>query len=384
MRPSLTSLVVLVAVVTSPLGPRVDAQDLHVQSRYVKDTDTTVVTSDTLYVVNMPEQFIALQLASRYPKQGRPATTPEHNSLQFYSYTPAPLYQKDEAHRLAVKADDEVLDFGLMGYALFQQSGKDTYSVDKNSRLAVRSIMPPDALVRSANAGKNLVLETMSFTDVPLDLLTKLYQAQQVLMRIGGTVFRLTPTQHDVLREFVAAITPEGGAGQTAAAPASGPDVPPDVPSDANNAPLDSTLRWLKRELSRQGLTAWVGVSQQIEPDDFSGCQISYKIIPALDRVPGTSNLVYTITEYRLSLADLNPESVRAIYLKDFSTVFFQTRDNKEKIKVARRANDGGHAGRVLDEKTASDGSFNLRSKSAAAQVRAAFMHAIKLCQSRP
>jgi hypothetical protein len=384
MRPSLAHLVALVTCLTSLPGPRVYAQDSHVQSRYVKDTDTTVVTSDTLYVVNMPAQFMALQLTSRHPNQGPPGATPEHTSLQFYSYTPAPLYQKDEAHRLAVKADDEVLDFGLMGYALFRQSGKDTFSAEKNSRLGVRSLMPPDALVRSANGGKDLVLETMSVTDVPLDRLAKLSRARQVLMRIGGTVFPLTQTQHAILREFVAAITPAGGARQAAAPTAGGPVIPPDVPSDSNNAPLDLTLRWLKKELSRHGSAMGVGVPQQIEADDFSGCQIKYRIIPALSRVPGASNLAYAITEYQLSLADLNPESVRAADLKDFSTVFFQTRDNEPKIKVFSRANDGGHAGRVMDEKTASGASFNLRDKSAAAQLRAAFTHAIRLCQSRP
>ena len=106
---------------------------------------------------------------------------------------------------------------------------------------------------------------------------------------------------------------------------------------------------------------------------------------PALPTVPGgNSRLTYGINEYQLNLADLNPESVRDTDLKDYALIFFETRDHEPKIKQVVRANDEGHAGRPLDEKQNSGGSFTLRDAEAASQIRAAFVHAIKLCKAQP
>lgn len=371
------------AVLVSTCSYHIRAQDSHVQSRYVKSTNTTVVTSDVLYVVNMPTQFVAIQLSSRYPGQGQPGSAPEHILIEFDSYSAAPRYQKDAARRLAVKADEEVIDFGELGYNVFRQSGKDTYSSENGSLLGLHTTtMPPDALVRSTGGGNGLYLETMFASNVPLYRLAKLAKAQKVLMRIGDTVFALSPTHLAILREFVSANTPAGGA-YAAEASSANAAVPPDVPSDANNASLDVTLNWLKKEISREGTTTWAGIPRQIEADDFSGCRIRYKIIPKLNRVPGASNLVYAIAEFQFSLADINPEAVRAADLKDFSSVFLQTHNNEPKIKITNRSNDGGIAGRTIDERMDSGTIIYLRAGTASS-VRAALLHAIWLCQPKP
>lgn len=235
------------------------AQDSQVQSRYVKGTNATVVTSDVLYVVNMSTQFVAVRLSSRYPNQGQPNSAPEHILVEFDSYSVAPRYQEDAAHRLAVKADEEVIDFGELAYNLFRRSGKDTYGSENGSTLGLHTTtMPPDALVRSTGGGNGLYLETMFASNVPLERLAKLAKAQKVLVRIGSTVFALSPTRLAILREFVSANTPAGGA-YTAEASSANAAIPADVPSDANNAPLDATLRWLKEGISRNGSTAWAG-----------------------------------------------------------------------------------------------------------------------------
>src|SRR5256714_443217 len=368
--------------------PALYAQESHVQHRYVKDTKLTVVTSDALYVINMPTQFMALQLRGRYPDQDQPPKQmPDKISLDFFSYTTQPLYRNDESHRLAVKADEDVLDFGLMSYVALQENGKDTYARDKTSALVIRSPIPPDALVRTTNPGKGLTLETMSATNVPLGQITKMANAHQVLMKIGNTVFPLTPTQMSILREFAASITPANAESLAAARTPSdaAPAVPSSVPSDSNNAPLDVTLRWLKKELPQDISLKGPGTPARLEAVDFSGCKIKYRMYPVLSNVPGTSShLVYSINEYQLNLADLNPESVRGGDLKDFSMIFFETRDHEPKIKQVVRANDEGYAGRPLDEKQNSSGSFTLRDAEAASQIRVAFVHAIKLCKAQP
>jgi len=368
--------------------PALYAQESHVQHRYVKDTKLTVVTSDALYVINMPTQFMALQLRGSYPDQDQPPKRlPDKISLEFSSYTTEPLYRNDESHRLAVKADEDVLDFGLLSYVALQENGKDTYARDKTSALVIRSPIPPDALVRTTHPGKGLTLETMSATNVPLDQITKMANARQVLMKIGNTVFALTATQMSILREFAASITPANAESLAAARTPTNAaaSVPSSVPSDSNNASLDVTLRWLKKELSQNSSLKGAGVPARFEAVDFSGCKIKYRMYPALPTVPGgNSRLSYGINEYQLNLADLNPESVRDTDLKDYALIFFETRDHEPKIKQVVRLSEEGHAGRPLDEKQNSGGSFTLRDAEAASQIRAAFVHAIKLCQAQP
>jgi hypothetical protein len=348
----------------------------------VKSSNLTVVTSDSLYVINMPTQFMQLQFTGRYPNQGPPTQMPDKVTLLFSSYATDPLYQKDNSHRLVVKADAGVVDFGLMSYAALRENGQDTYTAAQNSRLGLRSPIPPDALVRTTNQGKPLTLESMSATDVPLNQISKLAGASQVLMKIGNTVFQLTPTQLSILREFVTSITPTGGAATEATPKASTPNIPPEVPSNANNAPLDVTLKWLKNELQRRGAKEGIGAHGRIETADFKSCEIKYRIVPLFRTSPVSSNLVYAIIEYQFNLADINPESVRTGDLQGYSTITFDTVDHTEKIKVVTRANEGGMTGRTLDETVKSGSMLYLRDANSAAQIKAALVHAIGLCRT--
>ena len=384
----MTALAVLACLLQAPShtasAATVYGQESHVERRYVKSTNLTLVNSDSLYVINMPTQFMRLEFSARYASQGPPTRPPDKITLLFQSYTTAPRYQKDESHRLAVKADEEVLDFGLMSYAGFRETGgKDAYMADEKARLGISSPLPPVALVRTANQGQPLTLESMSAVDVPLSRLTKLARASQLVMKIGDTVFALTPNQLGVLREFAAAVTPAGGAAAADAAPrADAPKLFPDVPSEANNAPLDSTLKWLKKELPRASATAGIAVPGQIEVEDFKGCKISYRVVPRFRNSPVSPGLVRAIVEYRFDLADINPESVRASDSEDFSMLTFNTVNQEQKIKVIARANDNGMAGRTLDETSKAGAIFYLRDANSAARIREAFVHAVGLCRT--
>ncbi len=345
------------------------SQTTHIQSRYVKETNTTIVTADSLYVINMPAQFMQLQLTGRYPDQGPPASGMGALSLQFDSYAPTLLYQSDDAHRLAVKADDKILDFGLLNYAA--------------SAAGANASLPADALVRTTNKGKNLFAEMMSLQGLPLGSLDELAKARDVVMKIGSTVFRLTGTQLSIVREFIASSTPFPGPVKTVGPEAtiSSPSVPAQVPSDANKAPLEQTLKWIMSELSRNSNTKYAaGTPSRIEPADFSGCRIKYRIIPVIESISGT-NLKHAIMEYQLNLSELNAESVRAAYFKEYSSIFVSTKNNQAKIKVISREDDKGFAGRELDEKVYPMTRINLSNADSAAQLKAALSHAIRLCQ---
>lgn len=383
MKSSRAHLFLLAVLAAALYGAVARAQETHVRRRYSNETRTTLVAADTLYVADTPAQFMALRLSCVYPNEGPPSAPPEHISLHLYSYAHAPLYRKDAAHRLTVEADGEALDFGLTGYALAGGDGEETYGIEKSSG-DVRTLLPPNARVRSANRDKSLVLEFMSGAGVTLEHLTKMSEARKLTLRIGGTSFTLTPEQHAVLREFTSAVTPAGGAAR-AAAPVNA-DIPGDVPSGANNATLDATLRWLKKELASEGRTTFGEVSESVELEALGGCQVRYRVASA--GASSTSKVLPTATDFKFDLADLNPQSVhllsRASSRGNNSTVTFHTRDNEPRIKFATRVYAEGYAGRPLYESAASSGGFILRTGSAGTRVKAALLHAIKLCQPAP
>ncbi len=360
------------------LGSITSAQETRVASRYFKDIDRTVVRSDSLYVVNTPDQFIQLRLVGRYPKKGPPTQPPDRLSLEFDSFTRTPLYQLDDSHHLAVKADERVLDLGLMSYSQMRESDKDKYFA-RDARLGFAAALPTAALVRNT-VPLGLTLEMMSVSGISPAALTTMAQAQQVIMKIGSTVFALRPTQMAILREFAVSVIAAGAAPEETK-PAS---LAPDVPTDDNQASLAVTLAWLAKTLEKNSPAKEPINSYKIEPIEFKTCQISYRRVPTIRTSAVSNKLVYLIQEYRLKLADLNPQAVDVGDLRDYSILSFNTRNSERKIENLSRSNDNGFAGRVLEDKWYPSASLAISNASAAAQLRAAFVHAINLCRAQP
>ncbi len=337
------SRILLAILLGLSLSPMVSAQDSHVQSRYFKDIDRTVVKSDFLYVVNRPGQFIQLQMTGRYPKKGPPTEVPDRIFFQFESFAAAPLYKLDATHRFAVKADDRILDFGLMNYSVRYEVSKDKY-FERSATLGISSVLPPSAQVRTA-VPLGLTLEFMSVPEISLSDLSTMADARQVVMKIGDTTFALTATQMAIMREFAASITPAG----TPANRVSPEPLPPDVPSDHNNASLAATLAWLAKGLERNS-PAKEAFASKIETIEFKSCQISYRTVPVVRTSSVSEKLVYAIMEYQINLADLNPEAVSVANFTNYSAITFRTRNIERRIDVITRANDSGMAGRVKEE----------------------------------
>lgn len=117
--------------------------------------------------------------------------------------------------------------------------------------------------------------------------------------------------------------------------------------------------------------------------EDFNGCKLSYRVVPRFRNSPISPSLVYAVIEYRFDLADINPETVRASDVNDFSMLTFNTVNQEQKIKVISRANNNGMAGRTLDETWKAGATLYLRDASSAAQIKEAFVHAVGLCRPR-
>jgi hypothetical protein len=360
-------------------------QDSHVLTRYEKGIDRTVVHSDLLYVVNTPSQFIQIQMVGRYPKQGKPTEPPDRIYVEFFSFAAKPLYQMDVAHRLQVKADDQILDFGLLSYSnvadKIAEKNKEK-SKQIKSNLAVQAQLPATALISANRKSTGLTLELMSIQELSLADLTRMARANVVLMKIGDTIFRLTPIHMTILREFVAAISPANIDVASLSKPGQ-PAIPSDVPSDANKMPLDETLKWIKRHLEREGTTKNIIESQRLEPLSFNSCRVSYRLVPLFRTSSVSSRLVNAIMQYEMDLADLNPEAVSISDLDDYVSVFLNTRDYQEKIRVTKHANESGTTGRTLEDGMSESSIINLKNLEAASRLKLALVHAINLCHGQ-
>ena len=362
----------------------VRAQESHVEAKYFKEIDRTVVNSDLIYAINNPSQFLQIQLRGRFVGKGKPAQMPDRLSLEIYSFARDPLYQSDANRRLKVKVDDQVLDFGLLSYSKLDGKGKDEKSKTNpkplGSNLAFDVSIPEAAqITRSVNKSL-LTVEVMSIQDFRLSELRALAAGTDVIMKVGSSVFRLAPVHLEILRQFADAVTaPNLTIIANAAEPAA---VAPDVPSDGNNASLADTLKWLKTRLTRDSATKDVVIPRKFEPIDFDTCRISYRVLPLVQHPPNSNSLVYLIREYQLNLADLNPEAVVVSDVTDFATVTMVTRDYQAKIRVFEHANENGMMGVTRGDSLTELAAINLKNKAAALQYKTALVHAINLCQN--
>jgi hypothetical protein len=374
-RSILTSLALALVLTSAVRG-----QQPHVQARYAKEADVTIVDSDLFYVINMPSQFMIMRFEGAYSRQGKPTQLPRRINLQFSSYSLKALYQPDNSHRLKVKLDDQILDFGLLAYSKLDENYR-TKEGEQKTNPRIRPTLPSAALIGTTGKDVGLTEEIM-WTNLALADLTKLAQASTVLTKIGDTVFPLTAMHMTILREFATAITPSN-LDSIAPANINEPPLTPDVPSDANRAPLDETLKWLKTEIDREGSTKDIVIARKLEPLEFKDCRIKYRLVPLVRTSQVAPTIVNAIMVYQLNLGDLNPETVTSAKLGDYAIVFAATRDVQPKIKVFKHANDDGSTGRTLEESESAKLAINMKSLEAAAHLKAALIHAINLCHAQ-
>ena len=376
------STLVTIVLITVPV---VRGQESHVETRYYKDTNRTVLTSDLIYVINSPSQFMQIQLVGRFAGQGKPTQLPDKLNLQFYSFTRDPVYQTDTNHRLRAKVDDQVFDFGLLTYAKLDGKGKDekekTNPNPVGGNLGVEFSIPDAAVITKVVNRSLLTAEIMSTRGLAVSDLRTLAAGKDVVLRVGDTVFRLTPVHLAILREFAEAIAPANLTSDTG--PAEDSPINSDVPSDQNNTSLADTLKWLKNRLGADSATKDVALSRRFEPIDFRTCRISYRAVPLIDHLRNSDTLIYSIMEYEVNLADLNPEAIDVSGVMDFAHLSMRTRDYQPKIKVYTHANLGGTMGRTLKDALTESTMISLRNITAAREFKAGLIHAINLCQTQ-
>lgn len=200
--------VLLMFVLPSSLS----GQDPHVHTRYMKDTKTTVVETDLMYIINTPQQFVQLGLVSRYPKE-RLEKPPKKIDLLIWSFSKEPLYRKEKDNTIIFNTDGETWQAGPQLYVVFKgeaKSGQDIFWSEKRPDLGQPSPLPESAQVKVKEGINNLFMEQIFFELKPEQLL-KLAQAKKVEVQLGMTRFGFTDEYMSTIREFNNRLIPGGG-----------------------------------------------------------------------------------------------------------------------------------------------------------------------------
>ena len=346
-------LPLILAIALATLG---QGQPPRVHTEYMRAEDMTQVATNVLYVVNTPEQFMQLQFSGWY--QGRQPVSPVALlKLGLYSFATAANYQTESQRRLVVVADGMAHDWGLLDYNVLQ--------VGKGI-----NIEPP----RSAQVRGKVLLESMTIAIKP-EQLAKIVGPRDVEMQLGRTRFALNEEHLSIIRDFAAYTISPGGAAKLAALANSG-EQSAALPPELKGAPLNTTLKWLSKQIDKHGTTTRQGGRfEQLMPIDFTSCQIKYRTVQLPERLP-TFRLPPTYTEYRVDLADLNPDTVRTYDADGNSFISFTTHNHEFKIKSYLSGTGNGIG--------MQSGSFKLDQTTSAPAIAAALMQTVRLCQAKP
>lgn len=369
-------------------APRAQEQKARVRTEYMKSAKKTRVEANVLFVLNAPDQFLQLQLRAWH--KGQQLDSPaEQIELDFVSFGKSPRYAANEDRRLVAVFDDGRVELGQLERIVM------------NSEKGGANALPTFARLRAAVAADDkLTMELMS-VDIRPEQFVRLAGAARAEIQIGATRFALNDVHMGILREFASYVIPQGWTPQQVAGGAAGAGVAPppgvaeptraETPSDANNAPLEDTLKWLKKELSKNGTITRNGRTERLETVAFSSCEIRYRVAPIVVQAPpgpATDLLnapgyryVPPTLDYSLNLADLDPQGVRAGMIDDGAMISFLTRDGAPKITKKTTDNSEGRVTLHYEDQKLSGGFLNLRKTQIAPDIAVALTHAIRLCQ---
>ncbi|HEY5075019.1 MAG TPA: hypothetical protein VII34_10015 [Pyrinomonadaceae bacterium] len=361
------------------LAPLVFAQIPAVHQEYYSKLDSIVIKTDRLIILDSPGQFLEVQFVGRCPKQptgGTPKIT-----IEVFARSLAPVYQKDNDHRITIIADDKITDLGLMSYESLEEipdQVRDIYPLPGTRNLVKRIPTPASAQIKVSNPGKFLVAETMSTGVLRLDLIDSITQAKTLRFKLGPTTIDFKPNQMAVLLGFARSVSlPDPNAPLADGLPPEEKSV--DLPPlDLNNASLETTMDWLRKQLAVNGRVTGV----KFEMVENSGCMFTIRLDADRTDPPANEITSYSPTlDFTANLAYLNPELIRIDDSRINSRVWVATTNQSHKIETYSRL---GGTGKHFDERMSSVAAFDLRKNGSASLVRDAILHAIKLCQGSP
>jgi TonB family protein len=206
MKISSLILITFYAFIFSPL---INAQDTHVHTRSVKDSKTTIVETDLMYLINTPQQFMQLGLVARYPNE-RLDKPPKKIDLIIWSFSREAMYRESKGPALKVNTDGEAWSVSPQAYLVFKgetKNGQDIFWGEKRPDLGQPSPLPETTLVRAGEGITGLFMEQVFFELKP-DQLIKIAGAKKVELQMGMTRLEFTEAHMNTIRDFNSRLAP--------------------------------------------------------------------------------------------------------------------------------------------------------------------------------
>ena len=220
------------------LSPSLRAQNPHVSNRYIKDSKTTVVETDLMYLINTPQQFVQLGLVARYPNE-RLEKPPKKIDLLIWSFSKDAMYRQVKDHTVKFDTDGEVWNISLQLYAVFKgevKNGQDIFWSEKRPDLGEPSPLPDNAQVKVKEGMNGLLMEQI-FLELKPDQIRKIAGAKRVVMQLGVNRFELSDEYMSTIRDFNSRLIP--GAQSAASI---NDQLPVSTPSGKSGEPIDAGI----------------------------------------------------------------------------------------------------------------------------------------------
>lgn len=198
-------------------------QDPHVSTKYMKESKQTRVSTDFMFAIDTPSQFLQVQLSFRYPNQ-QLLKPPRRIALAITSYTREVLYRREADRKFLIIADGDSLRFNATSYQLLKgetKNGKDRFWFEWDSTwpfpagqveeifkgLGYESPLPDGAQIR---AGKNVdgVFMERIFVELKSERLLEIAKVHKLEFQLGNTKFGFTENQMNTIRDFAEYVTP--------------------------------------------------------------------------------------------------------------------------------------------------------------------------------
>lgn len=179
-------------------------EDTHVHVRRSSDSDTTVVRTDWMYLINTPQRFMQLILNASYKGQ-RLQTPPDKVDLVIRSYSREIKDRGNKRSRLLVKTDGESWDVLSQTHLVYRGETKNGQSVfweEKRVAVGQPGSLPENARIKDGDGINGIFMEQVFFQLKPEQLL-KIATAKSVELQLEETKFGLLVDYQNIVRSFL-------------------------------------------------------------------------------------------------------------------------------------------------------------------------------------
>jgi hypothetical protein len=317
-----------------------------------------------------------------------PTAPPYRLEIGFSAYATEPLYRQHSQSRLIGLADGEKVPLGLgiydPGYSQMVMSNGKEVTRSVHEGIGARNL-PDGTNIGRTHQAKDLSLEMLVVESASLDGLLKLAQAHHAEMQLGPTKFELLSTELEALRCFIKAITPPGYKPNISFNPNIA--IAADVPSEVNGAALNPTMDWLRARLLSLRIKSGQARAPEIDSKALSKCQFSYTQFLGAFMSTGTpgpvsNTLVTQRKDFVVDFVDLDPDATEVFETPFEMILRYATNDSQLKIKSESYEDESRYRGSTIYLFHSNE--IHLKKDGKPAELRAAFVHAIRVCKNQP